>query len=106
MQWLWLRSLSVNVSFGEQWFFVQGERLADLQHEYMRVSRVADLSCALSRENIAKAGQLTQRLIQVNSTTPPSLRYGTQKPCKTARCTLELAGSSTCQRLHCKASSF
>jgi hypothetical protein len=29
------------------------------------VSRVADLSCALSRENIAKAGQLTQRLNQV-----------------------------------------
>lgn len=44
---------------------IQGERLADLQHEYMRVSRVADLSCALSRENIAKAGQLTQRLNQV-----------------------------------------
>jgi hypothetical protein len=44
---------------------IQGERMADLQHEYMRVSRVADLSCALSRENIAKAGQLTQRLNQV-----------------------------------------
>ena len=43
----------------------QGERLADLQHEYMRVSRVADLSAGLSRENIAKAGHLTQRLNQV-----------------------------------------
>ena len=39
--------------------------MADLQHEYMRVSRVADLSAGLSRENIAKAGHLTQRLNQV-----------------------------------------
>ena len=44
---------------------IQSERLADQQQDYMRVARVADLSRSLSKENIAKAAQATQRLNQV-----------------------------------------
>ena len=44
---------------------IQAERMADLQHEYMRVMRVADLSRAVSKENLGKTAQATQRLNQV-----------------------------------------
>lgn len=46
---------------------IQGERIADLQHDFMRVSHIADLSRALSRENIAKAAHLGHCLNQVSS---------------------------------------
>lgn len=44
---------------------VQGERLADLQNDFLRVTRIADLSRALSRENMAKAAHLSNCLNQV-----------------------------------------
>ena len=46
---------------------IQAERMADLQHEYMRVMRVADLSRAVSKENLGKTAQATQRLNQVRA---------------------------------------
>ena len=46
---------------------IQAERLADLQHEYRRVMRVADLSRAVSKENLGKTAQATQRLNQVST---------------------------------------
>lgn len=54
---------------------IQGERFADLQHDFMRVSRIADLSRALSRENLAKAAHLGQLLNQVQA---PALRLPTE----------------------------
>lgn len=41
------------------------ERLAELQHEYMRLMRVADLSRVVSKENVAKAAKVTRSLKQV-----------------------------------------
>ena len=43
------------------------ERMADMQHEYMRVMRIADLSRTVSKENLVKTQQATHRLNQVNS---------------------------------------
>ena len=50
---------------------IQGERYADLQHDFVRVSRIADLSRALSRENISKAAHLSQCLNQVRACSLP-----------------------------------
>lgn len=49
---------------------VQAERLADLQHDFMRQGRVAELSRAVSKENINKTRELTQRLNQVGGACP------------------------------------
>ena len=44
------------------------ERLAEVQHEYMRLMRVADLSRVVSKENVAKTAKVTRSLQQVRST--------------------------------------
>ena len=44
---------------------IQAERLAELQHEYERVLRIADLSRSLSKENMAKAGHAQGQLRDV-----------------------------------------
>lgn len=46
------------------------ERLAELQHEYMRLMRVADLSRVVSKENVAKAAKATRSLKQVRLVRP------------------------------------
>ena len=46
------------------------ERLAELQHEYMRLMRVADLSRVVSKENVAKAAKVTRSLKQVRLVRP------------------------------------
>ena len=46
------------------------ERLAELQHEYMRLMRVADLSRVVSKENVAKAAKATKGLKQVSFHNP------------------------------------
>lgn len=42
------------------------ERLAEIQHEYMRLMRVADLSRVVSKENVAKTAKVMQTLKQVS----------------------------------------
>lgn len=44
------------------------ERLAEVQHEYMRLMRVADLSRVVSKENVAKTAKVTRSLEQVRWT--------------------------------------
>ena len=41
------------------------EKLAEMQHEYMRLMRVADLSRVVSKENVAKTAKVMQTLKQV-----------------------------------------
>ena len=55
------------------------ERLAELQHEYMRLMRVADLSRVVSKENVAKAAKATRSLSQV------SFWQARSQSCSTAR---------------------
>ncbi|KAK9824283.1 hypothetical protein WJX72_009168 [[Myrmecia] bisecta] len=40
----------------------QAERLAELQHEYLRVLRIADLARQVSKENIGKAAKAQKKL--------------------------------------------
>ena len=41
------------------------EQLAEMQHEYMRLMRVADLSRVVSKENVAKTAKVMKTLKQV-----------------------------------------
>lgn len=41
------------------------EKLAEMQHEYMRLMRVADLSRIVSKENVAKTAKVMKALKQV-----------------------------------------
>ena len=41
------------------------EKLAEMQHEYMRLMRVADLSRLVSKENVAKTAKVMKTLKQV-----------------------------------------
>lgn len=41
------------------------EKLAEMQHEYMRLMRVADLSRVVSKENVAKTAKVMKTLKQV-----------------------------------------
>ena len=43
------------------------EKLAEMQHEYMRLMRVADLSRVVSKENVAKTAKAMQSLKEVSS---------------------------------------
>ncbi len=42
------------------------EKLAEMQHEYMRLMRVADLSRVVSKENVAKTAKVMKTLKQVS----------------------------------------
>lgn len=41
------------------------EKLAEMQHEYMRSMRIADLSRVVSKENVAKTAKVVKTLKQV-----------------------------------------
>lgn len=41
------------------------EKLAEMQHEYMRSVRIADLSRIVSKENVAKTAKVVKTLKQV-----------------------------------------
>ena len=41
------------------------EKLAEVQHEYMRLMRVADLSRIVSKENVAKTAKVMKTMKQV-----------------------------------------
>lgn len=42
------------------------EKLAEMQHEYMRLMRVADLSRVVSKENVAKTAKVMKTLKQAS----------------------------------------
>ncbi len=46
------------------------EKLAEMQHEYMRLMRVADLSRVVSKENVAKTAKVMKTLKQVSCWDP------------------------------------
>ena len=46
------------------------ERLAEMQQEYMRLMRVADLSRVVSKENVAKTAKVMKTLKQVSCWDP------------------------------------
>lgn len=81
---------------------VQAERLADLQREYERVLRIADLSRALSKENMAKAACAQT---QLHSVRPLPLWALLERPVRLAMSNGIGNGSAPCPslaRLHCQ----
>ena len=67
------------------------EKLAEMQHEYMRLMRVADLSRVVSKENVAKTAKVMKTLKQVS--------IYCEQACHASSCSFTVFRGRTCLML-------